>query len=852
VTAARLARRLGPVAIVALLAAAVWLLRRELASYHYADIRRSLASLPPSRILLALVLTAASYFVLTGYDALALRYLGKDLPYRRTALASFVGYVFSHNIGLSVLGGAAPRYHLYSAWQLSTLEIATLIGFATLTFWLGSFTVGGLALLADPAALSRSLHVPFAVGLGLGAFLVAAVVGYVAATALRRRPVDVRGYLIPLPPPALAVCQIVLSSVDWAVAAAVLYSLLPHPAPLSYWHFVGLFVAAEVAGLSSHVPGGLGVFESVMLVTLRPHTSGAAVAGALLAFRVVYYLLPLIVAVGLFGAHEALERRAGLARFTDAFGRWVPEIAPRVLAVGVFTAGVLLLWSGATPAVHGRLALLRNLVPLPLLETSHFLGSLAGLGLLILASAIQRRLDAAYHLSVALLAAGVVLSLLKGLDYEEAAVLIIVLAALIPCRRHFYRRASVLEERFSPGWSVAVAVAVVGSVLLGLFAHRHTEYANQLWWQFELHAEAPRFLRASVGVAAVSLFFATAHLLRPARLEAVASDTASLAAARLVVARSTRADANLALLGDKSLLFSEDRGAFLMYGISGRSYVAMGDPIGPRERHAELAWSFRELCDRAGAWPVFYEAGEENLSLYLDIGLHPLKFGEEARVALATFTLEGGAHKDQRHILRHVEAEGGTFELLSAVDAAPLFPELKDVSDAWLREKNTREKAFSLGSFNPEYLRNFPVGVVRHGGRVVAFANVWLADQNEELSPDLMRYGPHAPARSMEFLFLQLMLWGKREGYRWFNLGMAPLSGLESRPLAPAWQRLGSFVFRHGEHFYNFQGLRQYKEKFDPEWRPRYLVCPAGFVLPRVLSNVAALVSGGIGGVVTK
>ena len=166
-------------------------------------------------------------------------------------------------------------------------------------------------------------------------------------------------------------------------------------------------------------------------------------------------------------------------------------------------------------------------------------------------------------------------------------------------------------------------------------------------------------------------------------------------------------------------------------------------------------------------------------------------------------------------------------------------------------KRNTREKGFSLGFFDPVYLQRGPVAIVRKEEKIVAFANLWLGAEKEELSPDLMRYLPEHPG-IMEYLFIQLMLWGQREGYQWFNLGMAPLSGLEDRTLAPLWNRLGAFVFRHGEHFYNFQGLRQYKEKFAPEWTPRYLASPGGLALPRILTNVATLISGGLKGVITK
>jgi phosphatidylglycerol lysyltransferase len=138
------------------------------------------------------------------------------------------------------------------------------------------------------------------------------------------------------------------------------------------------------------------------------------------------------------------------------------------------------------------------------------------------------------------------------------------------------------------------------------------------------------------------------------------------------------------------------------------------------------------------------------------------------------------------------------------------------------------------------------VGVVRAYGALAGFANLWTTGTRAELSVDLMRFGPDAPRGTMDYLFIELMLWGRRTGYRNFNLGMAPLSGLEAHPLAPAWHRVGNFIFRHGEHFYNFEGLRRYKAKFDPTWEPRYLVARGGIALPRVLIDVSTLIAGGV------
>jgi phosphatidylglycerol lysyltransferase len=319
-----------------------------------------------------------------------------------------------------------------------------------------------------------------------------------------------------------------------------------------------------------------------------------------------------------------------------------------------------------------------------------------------------------------------------------------------------------------------------------------------------------------------------------------------------VVQSSTQTYANLALLGDKSFLFSDSGNACIMYGIEGPSWVSMGDPIGYEEEGPDLVWRFREICDRHGGWTVFYEVGSEKLPFYLDLGLTLMKLGEEGRVSLEKFSLEGSSRKGLRYTYHKLEREGCTFEIIQKEQIVSHLPELKGISDAWLKEKNTREKGFSLGFFSPEYLKRFPAGIVRKDGKIVAFANLWQGAQKEELSIDLMRYGLGEPPSVMEYLFIQLMIWGKKEGYQYFNLGMAPLSGLKDHELAPLWNRLASFIFRHGEHFYNLQGLRQYKEKFDPEWSPKYLVCPGGLALPRILANITSLVSGGIKGVIAK
>ena len=331
-----------------------------------------------------------------------------------------------------------------------------------------------------------------------------------------------------------------------------------------------------------------------------------------------------------------------------------------------------------------------------------------------------------------------------------------------------------------------------------------------------------------------------------------AASEEEIARARPIIERSVNTYANLALRGDKTLLFSRSGNALLMYGRMRRSWIAMGDPIGSKEEARELAWQFRDLCDRHGAWPAFFEVGAGNLDLYLDLGLALTKLGEEARVELSQFDLQGSRRARLRQGHARVLRHGCSFEILPREALPQALPELERISKDWLANKATREKGFSNASFDAAYLRQFPVAVVKRRERLVAFANLWLGAGRQELSVDLMRYAADAPNGTMDFLFAELMLWGRQAGYGWFNLGMAPLSGLEERAGAPLWHRFGHLVYQYGGHFYNFRGLRQYKEKFHPVWTPRYLASPGGLALPAALVDVTALIAGGFAGILAR
>lgn len=850
-TAMRRVRRAAPAAISLLLFfAALAVLRSELRHVTWLALTRDIVAMPPMRLAAALALTALNYAVLTVYDQLAFVYIRKPLARARVALASFVAYAVANNVGFAMLSGASVRYRFYTRWGVTAEELSRIVFFYATTFWVGLLLVGGISLARSP--LPDDLQIPGKpLVVAVGWLLVLVVVAYLVATWIRNEPIRLARLSVPLPPPRLAFAQLAVSVCDWMLAGAVLYVLLPPGGP-PLIAVLGAFLVAQLLGLASHIPGGVGVFEGLMILLLQPYFTSGELLPSLIVYRAVYYLLPLSAALVLLVADELAQRRAQATRVGAAFDWLTEQLTPRVLAIFTFLAGVVLLFSGATPAAHGRLAFLDRILPLGIIEASHFIGSIAGAALLLLSQALARRLDAAWGLTVGAIVAGIAASLLKGADYEEAMILTAVLVVLWRARPAFDRRAAILDTRFSPGWIVAIAGAVGASIWLGLFAFKHVAYSNELWWQFELHGEASRFLRASVGAAVAVILFSVSRLASPARHEAEPPSDEDLEAAGAIIAAQRDTAAYLVYLRDKALLFDEQRRGFIMYGVEGRTWAALGDPVGPPETHANLIRLFLERCDDYAATPVFYEIRKESLHRYADFGLTFVKLGEEAVVELAAFGLEGSRGKPFRHALKHLENHGATCRVLCAQCVRDVMDDLRAVSDDWLEQKAGGEKGFSLGFFRPDYIARFAVAVVERGGRIIAFANIWPGPDRTELSVDLMRFHHDAPNGVMEGLLVHVMRWGKEQGYRTFSLGMAPLSGFERSPVAPLWNRLGSFLYAHGETFYNFQGLRAYKEKFHPVWQSRYLAYPGGLTLPRTLADVAALIAGGYGRILRK
>lgn len=838
-------RRWLPALLVLLLAgAALYALHALTGEIRYADIQAELRTTPTADLLAAGLFTLLSFVALAGYDASGLAYIGARLPLRTLALGSFAGYALGNTVGLGLLTGGAVRLRVYGAAGLEPGQVARLMGFVGAGFGLGLGAIGALGLLWGAQTSTPLLPLPPLVLQLLAAAVLLGIAGVILLCA-RQRGVRLFGRVLRLPPWKLAFAQLVISAADVLATALVLWMLLPDSS-LGFGAYLAAFALAIALGVISHVPGGIGVFEAVILFAFRDHLPAEQVAGALILYRAIYYLAPLALAALLLVLREWSAPAAGRIRQQAA------ELSPLFLSVACFAAGLMLLVSGVTPSTGDATALLALHVPLVFVEGAHFLGSIAGLAMLFVARGLLLRLDAAWWAAVVLAAVSFVFALPKGIAVSEMSLLGALAALLVAGRREFDRRASLFAQPLSKEWLLTVGAALGAVTWLMFFVYRDVGYSSDLWWQFAFDAHAPRSLRATICSVLLAFGFAVWQAFRPESGRADVPGDDDLRRAEAIVRGQPQADATLALMGDKSLLFSASGQSFLMYGKRARTWAALFDPVGPEREWPELIWRFIDLAHQHGGRACFYQASARHLALYVDAGFSAYKLGEYASVALKDFSLQGPRRAHLRTALNKGEREGLRFEVRPAAAVAAVLPQLRAISDAWLAQHATREKSYSLGAFDADYLQRTPVALALRDGRPVAFANLMVTDTKTEATIDLMRYGADAPRGVMDYLFAKLMLHCQAEGYARFGLGMAPLSGLSEHRRAPRWQRLGRLVYDHGRRFYNFHGLRSFKEKFDPDWEARYLCAEGGLKPLLAFSDIAALVNGGLRGMLKK
>jgi len=814
----------------------------------WSDVQSDIAATPWKLMFFALCWTAVSFLSLSFYDVFAVQSVaGGKVPLPVAGLAGASGYAVSNCLGFSYITGTAIRYRIYASLGLDLGRVAGVIATSWISFWTGLVLILGGLLTFHPDGISRIMPISETTETVIGLSMLAALVGLFIWLASGGRKLSFGGIGFNLPGGKLAGLLTLAAIGDLFGASMALYVLMPDDLGVGYPYFFTIYIAAIAVGIVSHAPGGIGVFEATLIAGLGASGRSDVIA-ALLLYRVVYTFLPFSIASLSIAVASALTQRHRIGGAANWVYRVIRPIVPMVAAGVAAVAGVILLVSGALPTDSQNLGVLREFLPLSFVEASHLAGSAVGVLLILVSRGLFRKLYRAWVVAMLLMVVGFAASLAKGLDTHEAVGMLATIALLAMFRGAFYRVSGASIFRLNIPWLVSVIALLAVIFWIGLFAYSHVQYQNALWWEFAWNGDASRFLRSSLVVAVILGIVAVTSLFGREIPAPVRTEIPEVVERLALDSEDT--EAQISLTGDKQFLISPDETAFIAYADTGNAIISKGEPVGDIKAGEQLVWQLREMADREGKLCAFYSVSTKYLPTFLDLGLSILKIGEVARVPLKDFSLDGKSRKRFRQAKNRAEREGYVFEIIPKEELAPVLPELRAISDHWLAGKAGEEKGFALGGFDDQYLSYFDHAVLRDGstGKIKAFANLFQGGDKSELSLDLMRYEPDSPSFVMDALFAEMMVWGSEQGFHWFSLGAAPFSGIENRQLASLWNRIGGFVYEHGEQFYHFEGLRSFKQKFDPEWSPNYLASPGGLAAPRILYEVNILISGGLRG----
>ncbi len=623
----KLLRSLPALLGVGLLFGAIYVVQKEFRHLKLADITASLSAIPTLALVVAFGWTVLSYGVLTFYDRLGTIYAGHKVSYRRVAFASFCAYALSHNLGFAAVSGAAVRYRLYSHWGLTPVQIAKVVGFCSLTFGLGGMVLGGAILFFEPRAIPYfGTRLPVWSFWAIGTAMWGVVAAYVTIARVAGT-VRVFKHEFNLPDYRMAVVQVALASVDVAITAAIFYALLPAAPGLTYLRFLACYLASYSAGLAANLPGGIGVFDTAMLFGLEPYLEPPQILGAILVFRLYYYVIPLFIAGSLFASNElllrggALLKSGALARTAQSLGRLSePDFAVGAAAGVVAMCGALLLSLGVLDDRPDMSWIDPDFSSLAA-TAGQFVPSLIGAALMVLAIGLSQRVTLAWGATLLLLLLAAGFTAAQGESLWIPAILMLATVLVAPFRDAYYRHARLLTGPTQVGAVLPLIALGVCVIALAAFEPRVRALSENSWWEIVLSPGVPNSLRIVLAVVVFLGLFAIYRLLRPGRVQWLPW----AGEGRLLYA-SMGADPPAVADG---IVLGESGRSGIPFRRLGRVMLAIGDPVGSPVDSVSAIWRLRDLAQQEGLDPAIWRAGPGLLKVYGDLGLTAVPLGPD-------------------------------------------------------------------------------------------------------------------------------------------------------------------------------------------------------------------------------
>jgi len=533
----------------------------------------------------------------------------------------------------------------------------------------------------------------------------------------------------------------------------------------------------------------------------------------------------------------------------------------KTIAIWVFINGIINIISVSSPSIPQRINFLLDFFPLSFLETTRFITLVIGSWLIIISVNIYRRKERAFKITLLILIFSILFNLIKAIDYEEALFSLVLIIILIKNRQLFY----VKSVKFNPKALIAkITFSIFGLLLYGILGFwflekkdlginfNFTQALNATWRQiflmgnkFTPHTRyAKTFLNSLNWLTTLNLLYLTSELFRPLILKNKRKEDIKLA--KQIVNKYSNSNLDTFKTdSDKNFFFSKNKKTVIAYGLYKGVALCLGDPVGPKENLQKCLTEFKQYCKYHDLKIAFFQTRATYLDIYRQFKFKEIKIGDEAIVNIKNFNLEGRTHKNLRNTINKISKKNYITEFIAPPLNKKLFNQIKVVSDSWLSLPAKKEYKFTLGSFEYNYLKNTPIFVLRNSQhQIIAFTNLINSYRKKQLVIDLMRHMDNAPNGVMDYLFVKLFFYLKKQGYHSVSLGLAPMSGFNLDEKPKKIEKIAHLISTKINFIFNFRGLKKYKAKFADIWEPHYLVYENNLDILNILRAHIALING--------
>ena len=806
---------IAPLGIIIFIVAIV-LLSNEMKSYSYQQILDALKAIPSLKIVFALVLALSYYLILGGYDVVAFKYINVPLNFKNVVFTCFISNALGNNTGYSMLFGGSIRYRLYSLYNVSMLNVTKVLFFSSATIWFGLLIIGGIIFTFYPVEFNDSRFF-FHSSLPLGVVFLTIVTLYTLFSLFKSKPIEIfNKWFIAFPNIKITLWQMLLATADWVIASCTLFILLPE-GEISYITLLQIFLVAQMLGILSQVPGGMGVFETAIVMMLPQATESSYVMGALLAYRAIFYFFPLGLALLLLASSEffrAKKRFKILARF---YSRRMASLIPQALSISVFIGGAIILFSGVTDVSSSIIHKLDNYISPVILDSLHFVISAIGIALLFISRGLVLRIERAHKIAVFLLSLLFPLALINGYGYEKIIFLLVLLTLVIFAKKYFYRNLSLIAMKLSVLWFFIVLAVFILSTWVCFFVYRSDFYSiNKFISVLFSASDSGRALRVCIGMLITIIIVVIAETWKRYRYKQSHIDLENI---NKILQESSYVYGKYAF--ENRSLFAMNTDSYIMFSRVNDNAIVFGDPVGDNRMGKELIWDFKEMTDLKNINPIFVYLGYKNLKIYDDIGLNIASFGVDANVPLEKFSQNLNSISDIKALSEELESFGYSFEIVDKKVFLENRKYIGFIDYQW--EKyfgNLKNKMFDV-SFNVanKYI------IVKKDNFISAYAYLLLSNNKFEAFVSNVRYSIDCDNKILQYILFKSVVWAKQNKYKWFNLGLTP----SDEVIIDDEFNNKAKIFVFAEHFkYDMVALRNFKSKFNPLWKKKYVAFYTG------------------------